>query len=189
MVVVKTRVTTNIKDLSLGKKAVAELVKRMGGAEVSIGVLSTAQPYPDGTTVAEVALWNEFGTRSIPERSFLRSAVDDNGDKIDRWIKEMWQDAIHSTWIETRVNFPKLRKGLESIGFKVKELVQTKIQSNVPPPYGSGKHGNSSKEVAKRQEEKRKRGAVRGDTTLIETGHLLKSISWRAKVGSETSKG
>lgn len=41
---------------------------------MSVGFFSTAK-YPDGTPVAAVAAWNEFGTSRIPERPFFRNAI------------------------------------------------------------------------------------------------------------------
>lgn len=49
-------------------------------SSVEIGFFSTAK-YPDGTPVAAVAAWNEFGTRrkngnvGIPSRPFFRNAI------------------------------------------------------------------------------------------------------------------
>ena len=50
-----------------------------GVREVDVGFFSTAT-YPDGTPVAAVAAWNEFGTQRggrphIPERPFFRRAI------------------------------------------------------------------------------------------------------------------
>ena len=46
---------------------------------VAVGFFSTAK-YPDGTPVAAVAAWNEFGTewdgrQHVPERPFFRNAI------------------------------------------------------------------------------------------------------------------
>ena len=41
---------------------------------VKVGFFSTAR-YEDGTPVAAVAAWNEFGTETIPERPFFRNAL------------------------------------------------------------------------------------------------------------------
>lgn len=54
-----------------------------GVAAVEVGFFSTAR-YPDGTPVAAVAAWNEFGTKRgsgagrrqhVPERPFFRQAI------------------------------------------------------------------------------------------------------------------
>jgi hypothetical protein len=48
---------------------------------IKIGVISGTGEHPKGTagqTIAEIAWWNEFGTKNIPERPFLRPALRDN---------------------------------------------------------------------------------------------------------------
>lgn len=44
---------------------------------VKVGVLDNSK-YPDGTSVASVAFWNEYGTKTTPSRPFIRTAVKDN---------------------------------------------------------------------------------------------------------------
>ena len=47
---------------------------------MSVGFFSTAK-YPDGTPVAAVAAFNEFGTETIPERPFFRQSIE-GADKV-----------------------------------------------------------------------------------------------------------
>ena len=46
-------------------------------ASVRVGVLENAT-YPDGTPVAMVAFWNEYGTRTADPRPFFRTTVWEN---------------------------------------------------------------------------------------------------------------
>lgn len=59
-------------------KKLEEIAARMGGGAVSVGFLEGAT-YPDGTPVAAVAFWNEFGkvARGIttPPRPFFRNMI------------------------------------------------------------------------------------------------------------------
>ncbi len=60
-----------------GGKKLQRLLREAGKGGVSgvkVGFFSTAR-YEDGTPVAAVAAWNEFGTKTIPERSFFRNAL------------------------------------------------------------------------------------------------------------------
>ena len=41
-------------------KALEDIARKMGGGEVAVGFMEGAT-YPDGTPVAAVAFWNEFG--------------------------------------------------------------------------------------------------------------------------------
>lgn len=51
-----------------------EIAKSMGGGEVSVGFMEGAT-YPDGTPVAAVAYWNEFGKPGQPPRPFFRGMI------------------------------------------------------------------------------------------------------------------
>ena len=50
----------------------------------------SAEDYPEGPTVAEVAAWNEFGTEHIPPRPFMRQSV----DKYESQIKTMCSEQL-----------------------------------------------------------------------------------------------
>lgn len=55
------------------EKHLKGIAKRMSG-HVDIGFLEDAT-YPDGTPVAAVAFWNEFGNGSAPPRPFFRGMI------------------------------------------------------------------------------------------------------------------
>ena len=54
-------------------KKLEDIAKKMGGGAVSVGFLQGAT-YPDGTPVAAVAFWNEYGS-SGPPRPFFRQMI------------------------------------------------------------------------------------------------------------------
>ena len=105
-------------------------------------------------TILEVAVFNEFGTKNIPERSFIRSTYD---EKKNEW------------WALTKNLKSKIYKGtsdvktsLKIIGEKIVADDQKKIRSNVPPP-------NKPSTVRRKKSSK----------TLIDTGQLLGSIKYK----------
>ena len=55
-------------------KALEAITQRMGGGEVAVGFMEGAT-YPDGTPVAAVAYWNEFGSVGQPARPFFRQMI------------------------------------------------------------------------------------------------------------------
>lgn len=149
-------------------------MKGAKSAYVTIGIHSDAGEYPGGPDVVEVALWQEFGTETIPQRSFIRSVIDgeDFGSKINQWRDEAIEKILFQNWT--------LDKALDYVGFKVQVLIQNKIKSNTPPPYGTGKGPNPPERVAALQKAKRAKGfPVR---TLIETGLLLRSVGYKVVV-------
>ena len=67
----------SVKVQRRGGKKLQRLLREAGKGGVSgvkVGFFSTAK-YEDGTPVAAVAAWNEFGTETIPERPFFRRAL------------------------------------------------------------------------------------------------------------------
>ena len=62
------------------KASIRKGLSAQGVTRVTVGFYKTAT-YPDGTPVAAVAAWNEFGTKGggwggpIPERPFFRQTV------------------------------------------------------------------------------------------------------------------
>lgn len=69
-----------------------KLVERFGkGRGVKSGVLSDAT-YPNGESIAKIAFWNEYGTKSAPPRPFFRNAINENKDK---WRSTLTQALKH----------------------------------------------------------------------------------------------
>jgi hypothetical protein len=64
-----------------------EIVDKMGGGMLKVGFLEGAT-YPNGTPVASVAFWNEFGTKRQPPRPFFRTMV---AEKSPEWPVQMAQ--------------------------------------------------------------------------------------------------
>lgn len=152
-------ITTKITIKDSNPKFIEKLIEKLGAfkdAYVTVGAHedSGVYPGPNAPTVVEVALWNEFGTTTIPERSFIRSAVDDGQKQINEWRVEMLNKVIHENWT--------VKKALETIGFRVQVLIQNKIKSSVPPP-------NADSTLKQKI----------GTTTLIDSGLLLRSIGFK----------
>lgn len=52
-----------------------------------VGVPESAL-YPDGTSVADVAAWNEFGTKNIPARPAIRATIDAYEDDYVKFLAD-----------------------------------------------------------------------------------------------------
>jgi predicted RNase H-related nuclease YkuK (DUF458 family) len=166
---IQSKVTTTVRGDDEAKR-IKDLIKKAGGAYVTIGIHKDAGKYPDGTDVVSVALWNEFGTSTSPERSFFRSAVDGNESLINKWREEAIQNMVEKKWT--------VKKALELVGFRVQTLIQNKIKSNVPPP-------NAPSTIAEKRRTgvSPKSGAKPGFAdrtgTLIDSGLMLRSVTFR----------
>lgn len=69
-----------------------------GKTSIRVGILEDAK-YPDGTQMAQVAAWNEYGSATAPARPFLRPCVNQNHDKWIEQIKKIFastQDSEHT---------------------------------------------------------------------------------------------
>lgn len=100
-------------------------------ASVRVGVLEDAT-YPDGTSVAQVAFWNEYGTARTPSRPFFRAVVSDQKKNWVLSVKNLM--AMH--------NDPQKVMGL--IGEHMKgQIVQSIMTWTDPPnaPYTIAKKG------------------------------------------------
>lgn len=147
---------STLRDIDRGWHHIKNQVTEMKDAHVSIGVLQTAPAYPDGTTQAEVAFWNEFGTESIPERSFIRSTADENRQAYSRLM------ANEVEKIFQRVS--TVRLSLEKAGLRAQGHVRKKIRAIKTPP-------NAPATIA----------AKGSSNPLIDTSSMLKSIDYRVK--------
>lgn len=92
--------------------------------KASVGVgFSEGATYPDGTTVAEVAAFNEYGTKNQPPRPFFRIAIANRS--------EAWGKNLGTALKRTNYNAPL---ALAMIGLGMKEDVQDSIRDLVSPP-------------------------------------------------------
>ena len=115
-------------------------------ASVRVGVLENAT-YPDGTPVAMVAFWNEYGTRTSPVRAFFRTTVSEN--------KKNWVLSVQN--LMKIHNDPKRVMGL--IGVHMQEQIVQSINTWSDPP-------NSAYTIAKKG----------FDKPLVERGIMMRSI-------------
>ncbi len=119
--------------------------------------------------MATIALFNEFGTRKIPQRSFLRGALFANREKIAAKIAQIMEQYIARPMMDAVT-------ALSRIGAFVASLVKTRINTT-----SHWARSNAPSTIA----------AKGFDRPLHDTGRLSKSISWavRGPGGSIISEG
>lgn len=59
-------------------------------SRLRVGFIDSAT-YPDGTNVATVAFWNEYGTDTAPPRPFMRNTVAQNKEQWVAMVKALYQ--------------------------------------------------------------------------------------------------
>lgn len=108
-------------------------------------------------TVAEVAFWAEFGTRTAPERSWLRSTVDENMNLFEAVRDKALND------IAAGKTTPK--QGLSQLGFVIRESCKNKIKMGPFAP-------NAPSTAARKG----------GNKPLIDSTLFLRSITYVTKI-------
>lgn len=150
-----------------------------GEAAVFVGYLRSSGVYKEparnkgkkseGLTVAQIAAIHEFGATvkngwgkgiqiTIPERSFMRSSIDANADKLETLLSKVTGQVAEGKMSK--------EKALRLAGEFVKAKMVAKINSGVPPPLS---------EYTKAQKKSSK--------PLIDTGQLKNSIDIEYKEG------
>jgi len=137
---------TTLKDNT--KKITAEL-RKIGNQKLVVGVIDP--------NVAEYATYNEFGTKSIPQRSFLRSTYDEQIGKWERQLENGIKGILNMKADASRV--------WDLLGIKAKGDVQKKLRSNIAP-------ANAPSTI-------KQKGS--GKTTLFDTGALLRAITYEVR--------
>jgi len=129
-----------------------EELKRLRSGKVTVGFPKGGNAYPDGTSVASVATWQEFGTRDIPSRPFFRNAI----TRSKSW--SALKDKIGKKIMEDDM---PMDTGLNIIGQIANDDIKESIRLINSPAISeyTQKKKNSSK-------------------PLIDTGHMIGSVTW-----------
>lgn len=117
---------------------------------VKVGFLEGAV-YPDGTSVAAVAAFNEFGTQTSPARPFFRSMV---AEKSPNWGKSLGQVA--------KANDYDIEKTLALMGEGIASQLQQSIIKYSAVPLADST--TARKGFAKQ---------------LIDTAHMVNSVGYQ----------
>jgi len=117
------------------KRALAELDKinkRMSGPDnVKVGLPKGSNAYPDGTSVIMVGAVHEFGspTRGIPQRSFLRTTVNEKRRSYKKLFKSLSKKIVDGTITK--------EEALGTLGLQLQGDVQGKISDGISPALKS----------------------------------------------------
>ncbi len=139
------------------RKHLIAIEHRLGrGASVRVGFLDRAT-YPDGTLVAQVAFWNEVGTKRAPPRPFMRSMI---ASKSPRWGIALGL-ALKRTRYDARAALRIMGEGISG------QLVQSIVNWSDPP--------NAPSTVA----------AKGFNKPLIDTGLMQRSVDYQVLDGDD----
>jgi hypothetical protein len=127
--------------------------------EITIGVHGDdgAASHGEGLTVADVATFHEFGTPTVPMRSFIRGWVDEN----QAFIRDTLQKQFAAVAAGKRpADIAAARCALAFEG-----AVKQRISRNIPPPLAASTIARKGSSVA-----------------LIDTGQLRNAVRGKAEV-------
>ena len=116
MISVKSTTT----DKNLGAKRIKREVKKLDKIYITVGIHEKAGDYPSGESVVNVAFWMEYGTSRVPERSFIRSAINEKIDIITKHRNKYLDDIL--TGKKTA------KKAAEAWGLVISNIVRAKIK-------------------------------------------------------------
>lgn len=132
--------------------ALENIARRMGGGSVSVGFMSGAT-YPNGTPVAAVAFWNEYGHDGTPARPFFRRMI---AAESKGWAVKMARLAKATDYDGDKV--------LGLMGEDIRGALQQSINDFDSPPLAESTI--EAKGFSK---------------PLIDTAHMLNSVTYEVK--------
>lgn len=148
----------SVKDTDKGMSGFLSAVSKLQKKTLKVGVFSDAvnNEQKGITYVADYAIANEYGTSRIPERSFMRSTID---ECQDQWSKSMADVLMDITQGKKNIDTE-----LYKIGAIARKDIIAKIGSDISPK-------NAPATIKKKGASKNK--------TLIDSGVLRSSIEAR----------
>lgn len=132
---------------------------------IFIGFQGAAAAIFDGdASVVDIATFNEFGTKDVPPRPFLRSTIDTNREKYLKVLQDVTGQILDRKMTAL--------EAAERIGILAQADVQKKIRNLRTP--------------ANKQSTIDKKGS---DNPLVDIGRLLQSVTYTVRVGGAVVSG
>lgn len=100
---------------------------KLKDVHVRVGYPVGSGSYPDGTPVVDVAIYNEFGTETTPERSFVRRAYRENKAKYTDYLERLARNLVRGA----NVN---IHSAMKAIGLTAVDDIQETIDRTSSPP-------------------------------------------------------
>ena len=152
---------SGVRDVDRGAaRMVLNAAKLKGRLKLKVGIADDAGEYPNGKSAAFVGAVHEFGTSTVPQRSFIRG-----------WYDEVGKSAMMGRFREEGT---KVLQGegderllLSRAGYWFIRSIKERMLRHIPPPL-------QDDTVAR----KKRHGAQLPDTPLVDTGKLIDAIKY-----------
>ena len=148
-----------VKSVNHGYAELVRVVFGFGNPKIVVGVLAKDADRTEkgsGARLIDVALWNEFGTETIPARSFLRTTFNQTEPEARRMLLALMKAVLAGKTTK--------EKALNLLGQWAQGQVQARMATSIPPPN--------------RPSTIRQKGS---STTLIDSGQLRSAISYAVR--------
>ena len=169
-------------------KVLAEIGKNSNGG-LNVGFLSGAT-YPDGTSVAQVAFWNEFGHGGnfpAPPRPFFRSMIANHSEE---WPKTLARGLKYYDY--------DAKSALSAMGELIKGQLQESISTIAGPELSEttkilrARFGNNPQEITRTDVLAAQKAAADGETgasgtqakPLVWTGTMLNAVDYEVNTNA-----
>lgn len=116
-------------DRDLGFNRAMRNLQKLDGMEVVAGMLKDSGKASNGASYVDIATWNEYGTRRIPSRPFIRISADTNRQA---WAK------IAQQCVNDVIDGDSPRDAAQAIGHRMVEDIRkvfgdtSKLKANAP---------------------------------------------------------
>lgn len=143
-------------DRDLGFNRIMRDLQKLDGMEVVAGMLKDSGRAENGASYVDIATWNEYGTRRIPSRPFIRISADTNKAA---WVK-MAQQCVNNV-----IDGDSPRDAAQVVGHRMVEDIRKVF-------------GDKSKLAPNAPSTIKKKGH---DKPLIDTGKLKATVNYRVE--------
>ena len=115
-------------DRDLGYNRIMRNLQKLYGMEVVAGMLRDSGKASNGASYVDIAAWNEYGTRRIPSRPFIRISADTN--------KQAWAKLAQQC-VNNVIDGDSPRDAAQVVGHKMVEDIRevfgsSKLKANAP---------------------------------------------------------
>lgn len=144
-----------VMDRDLGMRKIMAEFQSADRTLITVGV-QKGEVNEDGTSVAEYAAENEYGTGRIPQRSFMGTAFDENKPSYIRYMNR----------VTRKLGVESFARSVYLLGLNAQQDIQNVISKrNILPRLAESTI-------------KAKKGSTK---TLVDTGALVNSITFEVK--------
>lgn len=143
-------------DRDLGFNRIMRGLQKLDGMEVVAGILKDSGKAENGASYVDIATWNEYGTRRIPSRPFIRISADTNRQT---WTK------IAQQCVNGVIDGDSPRDAAQVVGHRMVEDIRKVF-------------GDKSKLAPNAPSTIKKKGH---DKPLIDTGKLKATVNYRVE--------